>query len=423
MGGGDGADARWEIQSEAPFVSRALQGHRVTGVFMRNWDRADEVAAGPCSGDRDRDDARRVCDQLDVPFREVSFVKEYWHDVFSAMLRGYEGGRTPNPDILCNRHIKFHHLLQFAMERLGADAVATGHYARTSLEEEAVLGQTYGAGGDPPRGVRLLVSADPVKDQTFFLSQVPARALRHALFPVGGLPKAVVRRVAAQAGLNHVLQRRESVGMCFIGKRKFENFLLEYLEPRPGNFVSMEDGRILGQHKGAFLLTVGQRARIGGLRSAWFVVEKNVDTGDVLVAPSNDHPALQHSTLSTGRVHWMWGAPPTELVRSGRMELLARFHHQMPLRRCSLTLEPDGSAWLAFAQPVRAPPLGQFAVFYHGDECLGSGEIVHVGPSVYSLRRGGGDPPQHRDPPKHWDPSTDTDPTHAQAATLRLGIP
>ncbi|XP_078732581.1 mitochondrial tRNA-specific 2-thiouridylase 1 isoform X1 [Lampetra fluviatilis] len=239
------------VDSAVAALLMKRRGHRVTGVFMRNWEHADEEASGPCSGDRDRDDARRVCDQLDVPFREVSFVKEYWHDVFSAMLRGYEGGRTPNPDILCNRHIKFHHLLQFAMERLGADAVATGHYARTSLQEEAVLGQTYCAGGDPPHGVRLLVSADPAKDQTFFLSQVPASALRHALFPVGGLPKALVRRVAAQAGLNHVLQRRESVGMCFIGKRKFENFLLEYLEPRPGSFVSLEDGRVLGQHKGA----------------------------------------------------------------------------------------------------------------------------------------------------------------------------
>uniref|UniRef100_A0A8C9K0E2 Mitochondrial tRNA-specific 2-thiouridylase 1 n=2 Tax=Panthera tigris altaica TaxID=74533 RepID=A0A8C9K0E2_PANTA len=264
-------------------------GYQVTGVFMKNWDSLDEH--GVCTADRDCEDAYRVCQILDIPFHQVSYVKEYWNDVFSDFLSEYEKGRTPNPDIVCNKHIKFSCFFHYAVDNLGADAVATGHYARTSLEDEEVFQQKH---IKRPEGlfrnrfevrnaVKLLQAADSFKDQTFFLSQVSQDALRRTLFPLGGLTKHFVKKIAAENRLHHVLQKKESMGICFVGKRNFENFILQYLQPRPGKFISIEDNRVLGTHKGWFLYTLGQRARIGGLREPWYVVEKDGTKGDVFV--------------------------------------------------------------------------------------------------------------------------------------------
>ncbi|KAF4793871.1 Mitochondrial tRNA-specific 2-thiouridylase 1 [Turdus rufiventris] len=244
------------------------RGYQVTGVFMKNWDPLDEQ--GACSVDKDCEDAYRVCQKLDIPFHQVSYVKEYWNEVFSDLLKEYELGRTPNPDILCNKHIKFNYFLHYAMDNLGADAIATGHYARTSLEDEEVFQQKH--------------------------TKRPQKLFRN---------RFEVRNSWVQV-------KKHSMGVCFIGKRNFENFLLEYLEPQPGNFVSIEDKKVMGRHKGWFLFTIGQRARLAGLKEAWFVVDKDVNTGDVFV----------------------------------------------------------------------------FAVFYKGDECLGSGKILRIGPSVYTLQQG-----------------------------------
>ncbi|XP_045147784.1 mitochondrial tRNA-specific 2-thiouridylase 1 isoform X3 [Echinops telfairi] len=233
------------------------RGYQVTGVFMKNWDSLDEH--GVCTADQDCEDAYRVCQVLDIPFHQVSYVKEYWNDVFSDFLNEYEKGRTPNPDVVCNKHIKFSCFFHYAVNSLGADAVATGHYARTSLEDEEVFQQKY---IKRPEGlfrnrfevrnaVKLLQAADGFKDQTFFLSQVSQDALRRTIFPLGELTKDFVKKIAAENKLHHVLQKKESMGICFIGKRDFEKFLLQYLQPRPGNFISIEDNKVLGKHQGA----------------------------------------------------------------------------------------------------------------------------------------------------------------------------
>nr|XP_014347770.1 PREDICTED: mitochondrial tRNA-specific 2-thiouridylase 1 isoform X2 [Latimeria chalumnae] len=280
--------------------------------------------------------------------------------------------------------------------KAGADAMATGHYARTSQEDEEAFEHQFIKTPqglfrnrfEVRKGVKLLQGADCFKDQTFFLSQISQDALKKTIFPLGGLTKNFVKKIAAEAGFHHVLKKKESMGICFIGEREFESFILEYLEPHPGNMVSIEDGKIMGTHKGWFLFTLGQRARIGGQRDAWFVVDKDLSTGDVFVAPNTNHPALYRETLRTGRVHWITEEPPVELIKSKMMECSFRFQHQMPLVPCTLTLNQDGSVWVTLAKPVRAPTPGQFAVFYKGDECLGSGKIVRLGPSLYTLQQG-----------------------------------
>ncbi|KAK2883177.1 mitochondrial tRNA-specific 2-thiouridylase 1 isoform X1 [Channa argus] len=382
------------VDSSVAALLLKRRGYSVTGVFMKNWDSLDE--RGVCTTERDCEDAYRVCQSLDIPFHQVSYVKEYWHEVFSYLLKEYEKGRTPNPDILCNKHIKFNHFYKYAINVLGADAFATGHYARTSQEDEDVFEHTHTS---PPttlfrnrfemrNPVHLYKGADLLKDQTFFLSQISQDALRQTMFPLAGLTKAFVKKIAAEAGFYHVLKKKESMGICFIGERNFEKFILEYLEPKPGNFVSIEDGTLMGKHKGWFTLTLGQRARIGGQRDAWFVVDKDISTGDVFVAPTTNHPALFRDTLRTDRFHWIAVDPPPELVRTQMMECHFRFIHQMPLTPCTVTLNMDGSVWISLSQPVRALTPGQFAVLYKGDECLGSGKIIQLGPSEYTLQQG-----------------------------------
>ncbi|XP_051911166.1 mitochondrial tRNA-specific 2-thiouridylase 1 isoform X2 [Hippocampus zosterae] len=356
------------VDSSVAALLLKRRGYNVTGVFMKNWDSLDEN--GVCATEKDCEDAYKVCQMLDIPFHQVSYVKEYWHEVFSNLLKEYEKGRTPNPDILCNKHIKFNHFHKYAIITLGADALATGHYARTSQEEEEVFQQTPKTGPlvlfrnrfEVRNPVRLHKGADLVKDQTFFLSQISQDALRQTIFPLAGLTKDFVKKMAAEAGFHHVLKKKE------------------YLEPRPGNFVSIEDGTVMGTHKGWFTFTLGQRARIGGQRDAWFVVDKDINTGDVMVAPSTNHPSLFRDTLRTDRFHWIAEEPPTQLARTQMMECHFRFIHQMPLTPCTVTLNMDGSVWISLAQPLRALTPGQFAVLYKGDECLGSGKIIQLGP-------------------------------------------
>ncbi|XP_061770440.1 mitochondrial tRNA-specific 2-thiouridylase 1 isoform X2 [Nerophis ophidion] len=361
---------------------------------MKNWDSLDE--SGVCTTEKDCEDAYRVCQSLDIPFHQVSYVKEYWQEVFSNLLKEYEKGRTPNPDIICNKHIKFNHFYKYAITTLGGDAMATGHYARTSQEDEEVFQQTrktlplvlFRNRFEFRNPVRMYKGADLFKDQTFFLSQISQDALRQTLFPLAGLTKEFVKKMAAEAGFHHVLQKKESMGICFIGERNFENFLLEYLEPKPGNFVSIEDGSVMGTHKGWFTLTLGQRARIGGLKDACFVVDKDIVTGDVFVAPSTNHPSLFRDTMKTDRFHWLTMDPPPELARNKTMECSFRFIHQMPLIPCTVTLNMDGSVWISLLHTVRALTPGQFAVLYKGDECLGSGKIIQLGPSEFTIQRG-----------------------------------
>ncbi|XP_077025306.1 mitochondrial tRNA-specific 2-thiouridylase 1 isoform X3 [Tamandua tetradactyla] len=220
------------------------------------------------------------------------------------------------------------------------------------------------------------------------LEMVSQEALRRTIFPLGGLTKDFVKKIAAENRLHHVLQKKESMGICFVGKRNFEKFILQYLQPRPGRFISIEDNKVLGTHQGWFLYTLGQRANIGGLAEPWYVVEKDGAQGDVFVAPRTDHPALYRDLLRTSRVHWVTEEPPAALVRDKMMECNFRFRHQMALVPCVLTLNQDGTVWVTAVKAVRALALGQFAVFYKGDECLGSGKILRLGPSTYTLQKG-----------------------------------
>jgi tRNA (5-methylaminomethyl-2-thiouridylate)-methyltransferase len=241
------------------------QGHEVVGVHMRNWDAAEEGSA-ECM-EREARDARRVCAQLGIGFHEVSFVREYWHEIFEPFLDGYESGGTPNPDVACNRHIKFDHFLAHA-RALGADGVATGHYAR--LERDA------------DGATRLLAAVDAVKDQSYFLATVQQEALRSTRFPIGHLLKSEVRAMAAAASL-HPAAKRDSTGICFIGKRNFGAFLEGYLPQTAGPFVCVESGSVVGEHKGYALYTTGQRARVPGCATRWYVVDKRVPTNEVVV--------------------------------------------------------------------------------------------------------------------------------------------
>uniref|UniRef100_A0A8C5SC37 tRNA-5-taurinomethyluridine 2-sulfurtransferase n=1 Tax=Laticauda laticaudata TaxID=8630 RepID=A0A8C5SC37_LATLA len=220
------------------------------------------------------------------------------------------------------------------------------------------------------------------------LSQIPQEALQKTIFPLGDLTKDFVKKIAAEHQLYHVLKKKESMGLCFVGKRDFSEFLLEYLQPRPGNFVSIEDGKVLGTHKGCFLYTFGQKAKLRNCSHAWFVVDKNISSGEVFVAPCRDHPALYRELLRTNRVHWIAEEPPAELIRNKMMECNFRFQHLMALVPCTLTLNQDGSVWLTLAKPIRDLTAGQFAVFYKGDDCLGSGMILRLGPSVFTLQQG-----------------------------------
>ncbi|KAK1906491.1 Mitochondrial tRNA-specific 2-thiouridylase 1 [Dissostichus eleginoides] len=382
------------VDSSVAALLLKRRGYSVTGVFMKNWDSLDE--SGVCNTETDCEDAYRVCQSLDIPFHQVSYIKEYWHEVFSKLLKDYEKGRTPNPDILCNKHIKFNHFHKYAIDTLGADAMATGHYARTSQEDDEVFEQKTTAPQttlfrdrfEIRNPVRMYQAADLFKDQTFFLSQISQDALRQTMFPLAGLTKDFVKKIAAEAGFHHVLKKKESMGICFIGERNFESFILEYLEPKPGNFVSLEDGAVMGTHKGWFTITLGQRAKIGGQRDPFFVVDKDITTGDVFVAPTTNHPALFRDMMRTDRFHWVTVEPPAELVKTQMMECRFRFIHQMPLIPCTVTLNMNGSVWISLSRPVRALTPGQFAVLYKGDECLGSGKIMQLGPSEFTLQRG-----------------------------------
>ena len=259
------------------------RGHDVVGVHMRNWDAAEEGSEEAGYAEQEQKDARRVCDTLGIGYREVDLSREYWHEVFEPFVRGYSEGRTPNPDVACNRHIKFDHFAR-ATRALGADGVATGHYARLRRRE-------------PGGAVELLTGADETKDQSYFLAAVEQSALRDALFPLGELRKTEVRALAAEAGL-HVAAKRDSAGICFVGRRNFASFLANYVPAQPsGPFVCVDRGAAVGEHRGQAFYTPGQRARIGGQPRPWYVVAKDAETNTVFVCDGAAHPALLTQAL------------------------------------------------------------------------------------------------------------------------------
>jgi tRNA-specific 2-thiouridylase len=346
-------------------VSAALlleSGYAVEGLYMFNW---AEDEQGYCTAAEDFQDARQVCDHLNITLHRADFSKEYRERVFRYFIDEYAAGRTPNPDVLCNREIKFGSFLDHA-RKLGADLIATGHYAK--LEH----------GSDGPR---LMRSRDTVKDQTYFLCMVPAEALASALFPLAEMTKPEVRQKAADLGIpNH--DKRDSTGICFIGERRFREFLSGYLPAQPGPIrAKLASGSeiILGQHQGLMYYTLGQRRGlgIGGHAGTderpWYVTARDLDTNTLWVSQDSRHALLRSSRLRTDPVHWIGSSPSLPYRCSGRIR------HRHADQPCTVT-ESNGSIEVRFEEPQQAPAPGQFVAFYNGDHCRGGAAIRAVLP-------------------------------------------
>lgn len=330
-------------------------GYRVEGLFMKNWDEDD--GTDYCTAISDLADAQAVADKLNIPLHSANFAAEYWDEVFAHFLSEYRAGRTPNPDILCNREIKFRAFLDYATH-LGADLIATGHYVRTDQQE----GKT-----------RLKKGQDGNKDQSYFLHQVDHAALAKTLFPVGAVDKQTVREKAAAAGFTNA-RKKDSTGICFIGERRFRDFLKQYIPAQPGPIVTVE-GESVGEHEGLMYHTIGQRQGlgIGGLanhpEAPWYVVDKQVAHNTLVVAQGADHPSLYQQRLKSSGVLWVSGSPPQTPLNCH-----AKIRYRQPDQGC--VIRGAGQNYeVAFDQPQRAVTPGQSVVFYDGDTCLGGGVI------------------------------------------------
>ncbi|MCP5179462.1 MAG: tRNA 2-thiouridine(34) synthase MnmA [Pseudomonadales bacterium] len=339
-------------------VSAALlleQGYAVQGLFMKNWDEDDGTEY--CTAKADLADARAVCDQLGIELLTASFAAEYWDDVFAAFLAAYRNNLTPNPDVLCNREIKFRQFRDYALT-LGADAIATGHYARLAVAED----------GMP----RLLKGVDTGKDQSYFLQAVTADQLRNVLFPVGGLWKREVRAIADRLGLRN-RAKKDSTGICFIGERRFRDFLAQYVPPRPGPILDTE-GRTRGQHHGLAYYTIGQRQGlgIGGTRDCpeapWYVVDKVVE-GDVLVVSQNVDTLLG-TWLAAAEPNWISPAPALPL------RCHVRIRYRQSDQAATVQARADGQLLVRFDTPQRAITPGQYVCFSLGEQVLGGATIT-----------------------------------------------
>jgi len=331
-------------------------GYRVEALHMTNWDDANEY----CTAGTDLADARRVAADLGVHLHEVNFSREYRASVFDQFLKDLAAGRTPNPDVACNRHIKFGVFLQYAT-RLGADYIATGHYARVVHAPEP----------------RLFQPADRDKDQTYFLHTIDGNALARTLFPLGSIKKSEVRRLARDFGLaNHA--KRDSTGMCFVGERPFRDFLSGYISAPPGPILT-STGQQVGEHSGLPFYTLGQREglRVGGrsdsLPSPWFVAAKDSARNALIVVQGRDHPWLLRQELTAGELRWLAGEP-AGLIEG--LDLQARIRHRHVPAPCRVQRLSGGQVQVRFHLAQRTPAPGQYAVFYRDDECLGGGVIL-----------------------------------------------
>ena len=336
-------------------------GHAVQCLHMSNWE--DD---GYCDNARDFHDAREVCLELRLPLHRVNFVREYREQVFADFLDEHRKGRTPNPDVLCNREIKFGVMRRYA-QRLGATHIATGHYARL----RAVDGVPH-----------LCKARDPGKDQSYFLHAVAAQDLADVLFPLGDLLKSEVRALARRAGLP-VADKKDSTGICFIGERPFAEFLHEYLPESPG-VIRDDAGRERGRHRGLPYYTLGQRhgLHIGGAADSdaapWYVAGKNAERNELTVVQGHDHPLLQTRQLTAAEPHWI-GAPPREWQRGEPWHGRAKVRYRQADQACTVRRGAEGMLDVSFEQPQRTPTPGQFVVFYEGDRCLGGATIEGFG--------------------------------------------
>jgi len=364
-GGVDSAVTAWLLKQ---------QGHEVIGIFMKNWEDDDDSEF--CSSNVDFVDAAAVADVIGIEIEHVNFAADYKDRVFAEFLREYQAGRTPNPDILCNAEIKFKAFLDHAM-RLGAEKIATGHYARVRLNAATGLHE-------------LLKGLDPAKDQSYFLHRLNQAQLSKTLFPVGELHKTEVRRIADEIGLPNA-KKKDSTGICFIGERPFRDFLNRYIARAPGP-IKNDQGRVLGEHVGLSFYTLGQRQGLGiggvkargadlkaaqargqrgvGEHAPWFVARKDLETNTLWVVQGHDHPWLQSTTLSAQDCSWVAGHAPAPGA------LAAKTRYRQADAACELVRATAGGCELAFAEPQWAVTPGQSAVLYDGEVCLGGGVIA-----------------------------------------------
>ncbi|MBT4064698.1 MAG: tRNA 2-thiouridine(34) synthase MnmA [Candidatus Marinimicrobia bacterium] len=344
------------VDSSVTALLLQKKGFDVECVFMKNWEGNDDEY---CTAEEDYKDALAVCDHLGLPLRSVNFSQEYWDKVFQHFIDEYKKGRTPNPDVLCNREVKFKAFLDYALE-LGAEKIATGHY---SIIDES--------NGD----FKLLKGLDPGKDQSYFLYLLGQNALSKSIFPIGDIEKKEVRKLAEESGLvNHA--KKDSTGVCFIGEQKFfKEFLKKYIPSNPG-MIETIDGKECGKHDGLMYYTIGQRKGLGigggygKLEAPWFVAEKDLYRNVLIVAQGHTHPALYHKQLFADQIHWIRGLVPEDL--SG---LSAKIRYRQSDQKCKITELSQDRCTVVFDKPQFAITPGQSVVFYRDNECLGGAVI------------------------------------------------
>ena len=346
------------VDSSVAALLLQQQGYEVHGLFMKNWEEDD--AENYCNAAEDLADAQAVCETLDIPLHTVNFASEYWDNVFMHCLHEYQAGRTPNPDVLCNREVKFKVFLEHAL-RLGSSLIATGHYVRKSY--------TNGY-------YQLLKGSDPNKDQSYFLYMLDQAQLTPSYFPLGELAKTTVRKIAAQVDLATKV-KKDSTGICFIGERHFKTFLARFLSAQPGP-IETPEGQCLGQHDGVIYYTLGQRQglKIGGQAGSngqpWYVAAKDIPNNRLIAVQGHEHPLLFSDELTAQQSHWIAGIAP-----QFPLECKAKTRYRQSDQACVITALDNDRCQVKFKQPQRAVTPGQSVVFYQGDECLG-GAIIET---------------------------------------------
>ena len=347
------------VDSSVSALLLIQQGYEVEGLFMKNWEEDDTEEY--CSATVDLADAQQVCERLDIPLHTVNFSSEYWDNVFEYFLQEYRSGRTPNPDIICNREIKFKAFLEHA-QTLGASRIATGHYVRSHTDN----GQT-----------QLLKGLDTNKDQSYFLYALNQHQISHALFPVGEIDKSRVRQLAEENDFS-VYDKKDSTGICFIGERKFKDFLQRFLPAQPGPIESV-DGSQLGEHSGLMYYTIGQRQGLGiggtqqGNEAPWYVIEKQLESNTLIVAQGHHHPQLYYNRCRIDDLHWI-----NDIDLTLPYSCNAKIRYRQQDQDCQIVSISDVTALVQFEQAQRAVAPGQAIVFYQQDQCMGGGTIEHA---------------------------------------------
>ena len=342
------------------------EGYKVIGLFMKNWEEFDEH--GVCQSGKEYADVVRVCEKLDIPYYSVDFIEEYKTQVFDHFIEEYQLGYTPNPDVLCNREIKFKVFFERAL-LLGADFLATGHYCQKTQDENGEF--------------TLLKGVDPLKDQSYFLYTIKSEILSKVLFPIGHLPKTEVRKIAEKYDLA-TKNKKDSTGICFIGERNFKNFLSNYITFVDGNFETLS-GEVVGRHTGATYYTIGQRKGLGlgGQGEAWFVVGKDIKRNVVFVERGEAHPAMYSDSLTASDLSFSRG----EFHKDFPFRCKAKIRYRQKDQDCTITNIIDGKIYVEFDLPQRAITPRQSIVFYDGIECFGGAMIEKSGLTYYELKK------------------------------------